>query len=266
MTLDKYPNVTDCVVEVEVFYPATTQLCYGGVAARHPGGAGEAGLVMTKLQDNTTTGNFNTSWMYERPGAAQLVNLVPTSTAAIVRMIVKDRTSWQQIDLDQDGRFDLAGAARPFAAATTLNQGRVGLNGYRVAEMDNFKFFDGVVMADPATQPKINTTYRITFRAPLVGGGPTPFIGLLSGGKAGIPLDPGRAIPLTLDVLLSLSLSMGLNGVLTTANPDGVMSLPLPNDPSLVGIVVYASAFTLDATQPFTIGAIGNDHEFTIQS
>lgn len=266
ITIDRFPNVADCVVDVDVYYPAIVGLHYGGTCARHPGGTGENGLVMIKLQDNSSVGNgfYNTLWMYERPGGATAVTTGINTLAARVRLIVKGRTCWGQLDGNKDGVYEVSTPARPFAAATTLNSGLVGCDGYNGAEMDNFSFFDSVVLADATTAPKIGTTYKMTLAAPLVGGNPTPYVFGLSLGNAGVPLGGGRAIPLSIDPLLVASLGAGFGGMLTAAQPEGVVSLPIPNDAGLVGLQVFAAGFTIDGSKPLSIGAISNDHQFKI--
>ena len=94
-----------------------------------------------------------------------------------------------------------------------------------------------------------------------------PFLGGLSLGNSGLPLGDGRKIPLTPDALLLNSVGnagLGLAG-LTDANGDATLAIPLPNDAALIGLRLYAGAFTIDASRPLQIGDITNEHGFVIQ-
>lgn len=266
MTSSLFQNVKDCALDIDVYYPPTVSLHYGGVCARHPGGPGENGLVMLKLQDNSSGGTYNSSWLYERPGTAQAISPLTATIAARVRMIVKGNLAWQLIDTDMDGIFDVTAVPKSLVAATTLPQGLIGICGYNGAEMDNYKFFDGVLIQDQAGgPPAIGTNYRMTFTAPLVNNVATPWRWAMSFGKTGIPLGDGRSVPLSLDPLFSVTLSIGFGGLLDATNPDGTITLPIPNDPSLIGATIFTSAFTIDPSKTFAIGAIANDHMFRIQ-
>ena len=86
-------------------------------------------------------------------------------------------------------------------------------------------------------------------------------------GNAGVPLGDGRKVPLSLDALLITSLGnpgLGLTG-LTDANGDATTAILLPNDSALIGLRLYAGAFTFDASRPLQIGDITNEHGFVIQ-
>lgn len=266
ITLDAYPNVAASVVDVDVYYPAVVGLHYGGLTARHPGGSGSVGQLYAKLQDNSGTGfgYYSSMWLYEAPGGATSLTTGINTLAGTVRLITLGRTAWYQLDSNKDGIFEST-ITRPFAAATTKDRGYVGITGYNLAEMDDFKFYDAVVMQDPTTPPKINTTYQMTFDAELVGGNPTPWLVAFSLGKAGIPLGAGRSLPLTFDPLFNATVGLGFGGLLTSAAPQGVVQLPLPNDPGLVGLQVFAAGITIDSSKLYGIGAISNDHMFTIE-
>lgn len=113
-------------------------------------------------------------------------------------MITRGRTTWFQLDTNTDGNFDHT-ITRPFSAAASKDRGYVCITGYNLAEVDNFKFFDAVLQEDTTTLPKIGTVYKMSFTADLVNALPTPWIVVLSLGKAGIPVFAGRQIPLSLD-------------------------------------------------------------------
>ena len=268
LTVDRFPNVAACAVDVDVFYPVTNGLHFGGVCARHPGGSG-SGLVMAKVQDNSLLGAFNAIYLYEQPGSNTHYSLTAiNSLAGTLRLIVKGRVAWTMWDGNLDGVFEFALPSRPFAQATTQDRGYVGIDGYNSASMDNFEFFDAVLMEDPTTPPRIGTTYKMTLTAEMNRVGaqlvPTPWTVALALGRAGIPFPDGRGLPLTFDPLFQASLSLGMSGVLLSPGVDGVASLPLPNDPNLVGLRVFAAGVTIDGSRPFPIGAISNDHSFVI--
>ena len=266
ITLNAFPNVGASVVDVDVYYPTLVGLHYGGLTARHPGGSGSVGQVYAKLQDNSAVGYgyYSSMYVYEAPGSATSLITGINTLAATLRLITVGRTAWVQLDKDKDGVFDHT-LTRAFAAATTKDRGLVGVTGYNLSEMDDFKFYDAVVLADPTTPPKINTTYKLTFDAELVAAAPTPWLVAFSLGKAGIPLGGGRRLPLSLDVLFNATVGMGFTGLLTATAPQGVVSLPLPNDPGLVGLRIFAAGVTVDASKPLAIGAISNDHSFVIE-
>ena len=262
LTLDAFPNLAACAVDVDVYFPTTPILCFGGPCARHPGGSGSVGQVMAKVQGSAS---FNIFYVYEQPGSAVSSSLAATPSATM-RLIVRGRTAWSMVDTNMDGIFDSTTLQRVFAATTTKDRGLAGIDAYNTAEMDNFKLYDAVLQADATTLPKIGTTYKMSFTAELVNGLPTPWIVALSLGKAGIPVLGGRQLPLTLDPLFNASLGFGMSGLLQTSAPDGTASISLPGDPALVGLRVFAAGVTIDGSKPLAIGAISNDHTFVITS
>lgn len=263
-------DVANCVLDIDVIYPAARNLYFGGVTARHDG-AGGTGLVMFKIQDNAVggTGAFNRCFLYERPGSSLWRDIVPPTKQATGRMIIKDKQGWFQVDGNMDGYFELSSPAKPFTNASTKPKGLVGANGYNAVAMDNWKYYDGIVMAAAGSTPKIGTTYTMTLYAPLREAGgrqlPTPWLAMASLGKAGIPLPDGRAVPLSVDALWVASFGFGWTGVLTTQAPDAKFSLVIPNEKGLVGLTIFTSAVTLGDTKALGIGAISNDHGFKLE-
>jgi len=269
ITNDRIKDVKDCVLDVEVIYPTVQSLHAGGLCARHPGGSGENGLVQLKLQDNSGsgTGAYNTLWLYERPGSSVYTAVSPPTKRAVVRLFIKGNQAWAELDGDMDGIFELKSAVKTFSNAATKSSGKVGITGYNGAEMDNWKYYAGIVMAASGSTPKIGTTYTMELFTPLNGGStpiPTPWAAMLSLGNKGIPIPDGRAVPLSLDWLWVNSLGFGWGGVMTTQKPTARFGIAIPNDPVLVGIDLFAAAITLDGTKSFGIGAISNDHHFQI--
>jgi hypothetical protein len=269
ITNNFFKGVKDCVIDVEVIYPKVVNLHYGGVCARHPGGTGENGLVMTKLQDNSSvgTGSFNRTYLYERPGGATSAATPPTKHA-VVRMFVKGNTGWFEIDGNMDGIFEQKSAVRTFSNTATKKSGLTGICGYNGAEMDNWKLFLAQMTPDAATKPAIGTTYKMNFESPLHGGTtprPTPYLALLSAGNKGFALTHGIHIPLTFDSLLVNSLAFGWSGVLTAKAPKGTISLAIPNMKSLVGLKLFSAGITLGSGTTGGWGNVSNDHGFIVQ-
>lgn len=271
MTNNALTGIKDSVVDIEVIYPTSgSKTCFGGTCQRHPGTATGQNFIMTKLQDNGGSGGFNTAWLYERPGSATAVTGTAFGAATkhgVLRTFIKGGQAWFELDRDMDGIMDLTSPVRTLAA--TINaMGTVGISAYQDIIMDNWKFFEGSLVADTTTKPAIGTTYKMIFEAPLHGGStprPTPYIGMLSGGNKGIPLGNGVSVPVTFDALLVNSLSFGWSGVLTQANPTGTIALPIPNNKSLVGLKLFAACITLGSGRPGGWGFVSNDHGFQVQ-
>jgi hypothetical protein len=123
-----------------------------------------------------------------------------------------------------------------------------------------------VYIANALKAPKtvlIGTTLRMDLLAPKQAG--KPFFVLLSLGDAGIPLGT-RTIPLTPDALFFLSLrTPALRGMLD-AMGRGQLELPIPNDPSISGIVIYGCFIAIDPKAPFGVPMISNGVAVTITS
>jgi hypothetical protein len=260
VTLDKYKNVADCVLDMECFYGSGASTRFAGVTARHDGSTTENGVIMLKVQDNGSSGNFNSLWLYERPGTAtSMTNLSPTSKHCVVRMFVKGSTAWFHVDMDMDGYFELRSVVRTFSGAATKPVGMIGANAFGNATMDNFKFYRAMLHpATVGTQPTVGQNFDMVLAAPQneVGGNklPTPWIGWLGFKPGELPLPDGRAIPF--DIFSSLQL---WNGLIDAKNPEGKLTLPIPNDKSFVGARLFVNACTLGMPGAFlTIGAISN--------
>jgi hypothetical protein len=265
-TIDKFLKIGDCVIDVECIYPAGSGVRYAGASARHDGSATENGLVQLKVQDNSSSGNWNRVFLYERPGSSLYLDMTPPSTRCVARLFVKGNQAWFHIDLDMDGYFELRSNVKTFASASTNADGRIGVTAYSNAIMDNWKFYNAQL--SPATigdQPKIGNTFDMVLSAPQneVGGNklPTPWIGWMSFKAGELPLPDGRGIPF--DIFSSFQL---WSGTIMPNTPVGKMSLPIPNDKNLIGARLFANAITVGAPGKFlTIGAISNPHGMEIQ-
>lgn len=242
------------------FVGAGTQ--FAGLAARHPGGNLDTNLLMVKIQNNGGLADFDRIFSYERPQALGTfyVDIPGGTLQAECRMITLDNEFWIEIDADLNGKYELSLPRRPIVSVT--GPGLQGMNCFGTSEMDDYEFFDAVLVPQLGSLPQIGTTYTLDLDTPSAN---VPWLGLLSLGKAGIPLDVPRAVPLTLDALLITTLGglPGLTGI-TDALGKATPTIAVPNNIFLIGLEVYASAVTLDLSQPFAIGHIANEHYFKI--
>jgi hypothetical protein len=107
----------------------------------------------------------------------------------------------------------------------------------------------------------IGTNLTLDMLAPKQAG--KPFIDILSLGNSGLPLGK-RRLPLSADPLFFLSLRLpALRGILDMSGR-GSLSLPIPFDPSIDGIVLYGCFITLDPAALFGIPMISNGVAITI--
>ncbi len=255
---------TNCVLDGTFYYSPNSTVQFAGLTSRHTGTNQDSGLLMTKIQNNGGVGDLDIAYSYERGGAAGNTTVtIPGGTfAAYCRMVTLDSEFWMEVDADQDGLYELQIPRRTLTTVTA--PGLVGMCAFQTTEMDDFEYFDAVLVPQPGAVPQIGTSYglRIASTTPNV-----PFLAGLSLGNAGVPLGDGRKIPLSVDALLLTSIGnagLGLTG-LTDANGDATTAVPLPNDASLVGLRLYAGAFTFDGNRPLQIGDITNEHGFVIQ-
>ncbi len=256
-------SAKDCVVDGEFFHMGSG-LQFAGLASRHPGTSIDNNLIMAKVQDNGTASGFDGSWVYERAtrNAAAKTGLPPMQSARL-RLISLDNKATVWLDTDSNGVFELEVGS--ITLVNVLGSGLVGMTGYQATEMDNFRYFDAVLVGKPNSTPAIGTTYTMQFRAPQPQG--TLFVCAAALANTGIPVDT-RKIPLAVDALLQMSLTtpsvFGFAGLLD-GNGDGAPALHIPNDSALVGIAMFVSGFTLVAPAPSGIGHISNDHHVVIQ-
>lgn len=258
----------DCVVEIDATW-GSAGIQAAGAAARHGGTATES-CVMAKVQSNSATpAGFDTMWLYERPGTLQnRVGIVPPYTDVRVRLTLIGAEATMAVDTDRDGTFETS--LNPLTIATHNAAGRVGAvtgnsPGIGVSELDNFAFFDAVLVAQPGAQARIGSSYLMNLHTPATQ--PTPYYGIASLTPGVFPLNGSRAIPLGFDPLFDLSLTiggaLGLVGA-TNASGVGTPQFHIPNLAYLVGLQVFVSAFTLDLAQPFGVGNISNNLSFVI--
>lgn len=261
------PNRTyqDCAVECLVFYnPKSSQaLQFGGVTFRCNNPAGNTDLVHVKVQDNNSSGDFDSIWLYDRPGGATSKTSITGFLKAKVRLLGIDKRMEAQVDDTGDGLWDHILARTTSIAVKT---GPIGLCAYGGAQMDDFAVFDAVILGDTTNpKPQPGAVQKFVLRGkPGMG-----YQAATSFGNTGIVLADGRVIPLNADPLLFLSMSglastvFGNYNNFLDINGDSTASLTIPNIPSLVGITLYTGFVTFDASG---IIQISNDHQVTIVS
>ncbi|MBK8978804.1 MAG: hypothetical protein IPM29_23130 [Planctomycetes bacterium] len=255
-------SARDCVLDARFFFQPANATQFGGLTARHPGSAGDTDLLMVKVQDNATPANFDRIYCYERGQALGTcyTDIPGGAMSAHGRMIVLDRACWMELDVDGDGYYELATPQR--AIQTVDRVGLVGLSGYRGTEIDDFEFFDAVLLPAPGAAARLGARFQMELDTPSPS---VPWVGMLSTGNDGFALG-ARRIPVKLDALLTTSIGlrgMGLVGT-TDANGKAALSIPMPQDPAFVGLQLFAAAVTVDATRPFSIGHISNEQAFRI--
>jgi hypothetical protein len=252
----------NCVLDVEVFYGTTNGVQHGGLTARHNGSSTTTPSLYCKIQDNGGAFDLDRVFLYEAGGfGSATIAVTPPVQTAVVRMIVLDSEVTVSIDTDKNGVFDLVLGPRTLTAM--LAPGGVGCSITSNCQLDNFEYFDGVLAE--RTPPRIGTTWRVRFATPVAAN--TPWFAALALGNGGIPIG-SRAVPLALDPLFALTLAnagaIGLAGVVDAAG-DGNLAFPVPNDPSLAGVALFAAAMTLDASRPFGVGTISQDLRAVLQ-
>lgn len=252
----------NCVLDGTFYYGTTAGVQFGGLASRHPGGNGDTNLLMTKIQDNGATPDFDRLFCYERGATGNTYVDIPGGTqAARLRMVTLDSEFWCEVDADMDGYYEQVLAGNSITAV--LNPGLVGMAAYTYSQMDDFKYFDAVLAPQPNAVPHIGANYDLRLATTMPW---TPCLGALSLGSAGIPLGDGRMVPLSFDGFLVRTfgmMSLGMFGV-TDANGRAAVSIPLPPLPALVGMRLFTGFFTLDPNRPLSIGDISNEHGFVI--
>ncbi len=263
-TIPTIPNIQDACVECDVRYnPSSTQaLQFGGVALRMNGAATDTNLLMVKIQDNNSSGDFDSLWLYERPGGATSNLTWGMATSARVRLLAIDNDVMAMADTNNDGVFDVV-LRRTVALAPT--PGPVGIDGFGGALIDNFAFYDAVIMplsSNPTPTPGAKIDYKLR-------GFPNAAYQVATSlGNSGIALPSGAIVPLSLDQLFFASVSgnlptvfQGYTGVMDS-NGDASASLQLPPIPALTGITLFTSFMNLAGT---TFLNVSNEDHLTIQ-
>ncbi len=257
----------DCVLEGTFFF-AGSGVQFGGLAARQPGKGSGDNLVLGKIQDNWGKTGFDQAYLYELPLRHVYSNLAKRGVlSADLRLILLDDKAWLRLDTDRDGLYE--STLGPLTLTHVKGPGLVGIGSYGPTEADDFKFYDAVLMEAPGSIPRIGSTYRMRFRAPLTPGwSSTPYLCFAAVSNGQIPLK-ARKIPLPPDPMILLSLFVpgvfhNFLGFLDKKG-DAYPEVHIPMDPALVGGVLYVAGFTLDLGKPFAVGAISNDHRFRIR-
>jgi hypothetical protein len=178
-------------------------------------------------------------------------------------MVVLDNEFWVEADGNQDGEYEVVVPPRPITQPAPLGT-LVGMNGFSTSEMDNFEFFDAVLLTQPGAVARVGLNFDLRLATPAPN---TPWLGLIGLGNQGFDVGNGRRIPISPDFLAVATFgnaSVGMIGV-TDANGDASPSIPVPPLPALAGMRLFVGATTLDPAQPFAIGNISNELAFTIQ-
>lgn len=255
----------DCVMDGE-FFLVTSTLQFGGLTGRHPGGTSTTNLVMCKIQNNSSPGPvtaFNRCYIYEQPGGSVYQDVpLPRPTTVFCRMILLDARAWMLVDADQNGTFEMT--VGPYPLTSVLGTGLVGMNSYGPCEMDNFKFYNAVLVdatGNPAPQPGASLKFALRGR---IG---AAYQAASSLGRSGISIGSGRSIPLAVDSLFFLTLSRAAPTIFANyvgfldINGDGTLQVNLPKASALVGVTFYTAFITFD---PSGILQVSNDHQVAI--
>lgn len=263
-------NAYNCVVEVDCTWTAAG-VQFAGVAARHIGTSAND-CVMSKIQCNSSTPvGYDTAFCYEQPGSAvSKAGITPTPLTCRVRMVTLSGNATMSVDTDMNGSFDLVVGTKVLTAHTL--PGLVGVTGYSSgaaaaspSQMDNFAYYEGVLVERTGTLPKLGQTYQMDLYTPMTQ--IAPYVGVASITKGTVMLSQSLGIPVGYDALFDLSLSngnyFGLVGV-TNASGVGTPGFFIPNLPQIVGLEVFVAVATLDATRPLGIGPVSNNLWFKI--
>jgi hypothetical protein len=256
-------SATRCVIDGEFFFVGAG-VQFAGLTSRHPGSGSSSNLLMVKIQNNGAAADFDRVFAYEQPVAlGSFYADIPGGTvAAYCRMITLGNEFWIETDADRDGDYELVLPSRPIT--TVLPGTLVGMNAYQTSEMDNFEFFDAVLLPQPGAAARVGLNYdmRLATPAPQV-----PWFGMIALGNQGFSVGGGRTIPVSPDFIATATFAdpgFGLIGV-TDANGDAALSIPVPPFPFLIGLRFFAAAFTYDPTQQYGVGHISNEQAFIIQ-
>lgn len=249
----------DCALECYVEYNTSSvnKLQFGGVTFRCNNPAGNTDLIHVKVQDNDSSGDFDSIWLYDRPGGSTAkTSITPVFLKCTVRMLSIGTRIVAQVDSDMDGKWD-----HVLTRATTIavKPGPVGLCAYGGALMDDFEVFDGVLLDDVASPtPQPGAVVKFVMR----GKASAAYQAACSFGTRGFVLPDGRIVPLTVDGLFFASIAAfpGFGGLLD-ANGDGTLQVAIPKAAGLVGLTFYTAFVNYDGTG---ILNISNDHQVTI--
>jgi len=255
-------SATRSVLDGEFFFVGAG-VQFAGLCSRHPGGPVDSNLLMVKIQNNGAAADFDRVFAYERGVAlgTHYVDIPGGTVAAFCRMVTLGNEFWIETDADRDGDYELVLPPRPITTALTGTL--VGMNGFQTSEMDNFEYFDAVLLPQPGATARVGLNYdmRLATPAPFV-----PWFGMIALGNQGFAVG-NRAIPVSPDFIATATFAQPGFGLIgsTDANGDATLSIPVPPMPFLVGLRLFAAAFTFDPAQQFGVGHISNEQAFFIQ-
>jgi hypothetical protein len=253
IVLDSFSETNACVQMTVIAIPDTTYYQDGGGTLRYS----TLTNVMCKIQDNNRNGDLDMCYVYDRPGSANSSAVNPATKRATVRFFTLDTDLVCQVDINQDGSWDVIVNR---TTAQNVVAGKPGIHGLGGPHFDDFKYFNAVARIDPASATP-SPGNRVTVQ--LKGPANKLYQCAASFGNRGFPLDAGRAVPLDLDNLFFLSVQnpvmfQSFNGRLD-GNGDGKASVQIPNVPALSGQTLYVGMVVFDAAAPSLIGHISND-------
>lgn len=260
----------DCAVQCVVF-PRSNFLQYAGPSLRvnNPGsGLFGSDLIRMSVRDSDSDGRWDFYVLDEHlsNGVLNILrsgNLPTITPRAVVRLTALDQRLVGEIDCDGDGKWDVSVSAK---TTLTAKPGPVGVSGYSRIAVDDFRFYDAVILHDAsATKPSIGTEFRMVLRGPAG----APYVAASSFGNYGVVLSSTSAIPLSPDILLAVTarnqlptIFRGFVGTLDT-NGDGRLSIRIPRTGGLVGVTLFTAFVNFRAGQ---VLAISNDFQFTVKS
>jgi hypothetical protein len=195
----------------------------------------------------------------ELPGSNVQAQVTTVPRVLTLRVLINQSHARVLIDADRNGVFE---QVLPVLALTkVLEPGWVGLTAAGGVELDEFQMHDAVVEAGPSAVPKLNSRYPMLLRSGELEH-PQLYLAAASRTPGALPLGDGRFLLLGLDPLLEISIAWnGWLGLLF--NHEGTITLEIPNDPLLVGLLLHVSAVTLQDNPP-AILRVANDHQLRI--
>lgn len=249
---------------------STFQVRNAGVTLRTLDPNNGRNMISFFLRSNLATPNlWNRGQIFEyyhdRSGGATRGNTPTINTSsARIRLIVAGSRATGLVDSDLNGSWDLRSVA--FQAATNpVMAGPIGLAGQGHALIDNVAVYNAAVQeTDFAITPRLGFTTSVL----IFGQASLAYQAACSFGNGGIPIGGGRSIPLTADALFGLTAGGALPAVFQSfagvldANGQATVGIAPPNDPALVGLVMYFAFVTANGS---TIVGISQDVRMQLQ-
>lgn len=154
---------TRSVIDGEFFFVGSG-IQFAGLTSRHPGGGSGSNLLMCKIQNNGGVADFDRVFQYEQSGASNYLDMPGGTQSAYCRMVTLNNEFWMETDADKDGVYELVMAPKPITLA--LGGTLVGMDAYQTSEMDNFEFFDAVLLPQVNAVPHVGQNYDMRLYTP----------------------------------------------------------------------------------------------------